>query len=463
MTKITTSEAVVAPPLRAPSAYTMFPTPMRAYELPQIRSLAIRDLFPDIPEPISGFGSDPEIVRKQVYKALEGVDMSMIKPTDRVNVLCHEHGFNLMGGQAYADMLKIIKQVVEQRTGCMHIRLRFATAALKSEGISTFLQNQLIDAYDGEVDAFTPYDEGMRVPTEIGDLYVIKKAFDCEWFIHTHYDDPREIYFNRLISRDYKPFAMSYARLETRSTFHMAFGPRSENLVPRAIFETPIIHDKHAFTIEMRTAPTGILGIEADNDIDKLDRRGTVSSLKYYGKMFTLFRSIDEVVSVLDVPRWVWYGHCGGMVHGILMKSHIDNFDLDILPDVHTELTNPAVKSIVVNHTTRGLWGMLPTHVPIYVAGQLEAMQQAPDLMNYAADVCDDLPTALDEACERAGTDKVLVFDGSYGSMNLSESMAQHFIKNAPEAARKTEEELLPKWLKQRGIDPAELDAFEVL
>jgi hypothetical protein len=35
--------------------------------------------------------------------------------------------------------------------------------------------------------------------------------------------------------------------------------------------------------------------------------------------------------------------------------------------------------------------------------------------------------------------------------------MAQLLIDKAPEVSRKVDEELLPMWLKQRGIDPSEI------
>jgi len=60
----------------------------------------------------------------------------------------------------------------------------------------------------------------------------------------------------------------------------------------------------------------------------------------------------------------------------------------------------------------------------------------------------------LDQARRIAGTDKIIVFDGSYGWINLSPSLGEFFLAKAPEVGRRVEEELLPKWLRQRGIDP---------
>ena len=66
----------------------------------------------------------------------------------------------------------------------------------------------------------------------------------------------------------------------------------------------------------------------------------------------------------------------------------------------------------------------------------------------------EDLEAAVDFAVRIAETDKIIVFDGSFGHINLSPSMAEFMLKKAPEIAREVDEELLPMWLKQRGIDP---------
>jgi hypothetical protein len=57
-------------------------------------------------------------------------------------------------------------------------------------------------------------------------------------------------------------------------------------------------------------------------------------------------------------------------------------------------------------------------------------------------------------SCQTAQTDKVIIFDGSYGNINLSPSLGEFLIEKAPEISQKVDEELLPKWLRQRGIDP---------
>ncbi len=52
------------------------------------------------------------------------------------------------------------------------------------------------------------------------------------------------------------------------------------------------------------------------------------------------------------------------------------------------------------------------------------------------------------------GTDKVIIFDGNFGYINCSPSMARLLTEKAPEVSLKVDEELFPMWLRQRGIDP---------
>ena len=75
-----------------------------------------------------------------------------------------------------------------------------------------------------------------------------------------------------------KSFTMSYARMETRSIFHNNFPTRSANIVPRAIYESPFIQKKWAFSAVLTTSPDGVIGIGADNDLIALDRRVSAST-----------------------------------------------------------------------------------------------------------------------------------------------------------------------------------------
>jgi len=69
--------------------------------------------------------------------------------------------------------------------------------------------------------------------------------------------------------------------------------------------------------------------------------------------------------------------------------------------------------------------------------------------------VATDLPQAMEIAAEKAGTDKAMVFDGCYGAINMTRPLAEYLIARAPEVARRVDEELMPKWLRQRNLSPA--------
>jgi len=427
----------------------------RTADVPGIVALEVKNLFPEIPEKIYLPGDDLTAIRQATEEALAGVDMGMIKPDDKVNLLCSEHGFSILEGEPYAEMLKTIKDVVEARTGCRNLRLRFCVGGGMIEAREMIPHYKLDEYFEGRVKATGPLDRGVAIETEIGTLYGLARVFDSDWIIHAHYDDPREVYFHRLIYRTLKAFTMSYARFETRSVYHMNFGPRSSNIVPRAIFDSPFVQEKFAFVASLVTSPAGITGVDADNDLYDLDRRLTANLLRSFGKLMRLFAEIDECIAVLEAGRWPWYHHAGGLTSGNLFKGHIDYLDLDVGPARKKGgvLYNQAVKALVINYSWREFFQGLAFWYPLIITNRKLA-QGLPYRLVSRATVTDNVPEALDQARRIAGTDKIIVFDGSYGWINLSPSLGEFFLAKAPAVGRRVEEELLPKWLRQRGIDP---------
>jgi hypothetical protein len=67
--------------------------------------------------------------------------------------------------------------------------------------------------------------------------------------------------------------------------------------------------------------------------------------------------------------------------------------------------------------------------------------------------------SAMDFALNITRTEKVLVFDGAPGGINLSQPLRDLLLLKAPEVDRRVEQELLPKWLKQRGVAIAKMTA----
>jgi hypothetical protein len=90
---------------------------------------------------------------------------------------------------------------------------------------------------------------------------------------------------------------------------------------------------------------------------------------------------------------------------------------------------------------------------PTFLAGREVAKGLSRRMANFCT-IAGNLEQAFEMACQQTGSDKAIIFDGSYGSINLTPTMGKFLIDRAPVVARRVEEELAPKWLKQRGIDP---------
>ena len=72
--------------------------------------------------------------------------------------------------------------------------------------------------------------------------------------------------------------------------------------------------------------------------------------------------------------------------------------------------------------------------------------------MDYAV-IARTTEAAMDFAYKTTGTDKVIIFDGAMGGLNCSKSLAEMMIEKAPEVSKLVDDELLPKWFRQRGVD----------
>ncbi|KKM11363.1 hypothetical protein SY88_08995 [Clostridiales bacterium PH28_bin88] len=455
----------------------------RVAELPGMTSLLIKELFPDAPDVIFPGEGGIAAVRKAAEEALAKVDMSMIKPEDSVNILASHHGFTLLGGEPYAEMLKTVRDVVEARTGTSNIRLR-AGVGLRFRETEEYIKRYGLDVhFKGKAIGVAPVDQGIPIETEIGTLYGIKKIYDADWIIHAHHSDVREVHFHRQVDKAVKPFGMSYARIETRSTYHQNLGPRAANFTARAIFDSPFVQSKFAFAAFLSTAPNGIVGVDVDNDLYALNDRVTFIGCQYYGKAMTMFGEIDECIAVLDFPCPVPYVFAAGVIYANFAGANTDLYDLDkplapytwyteafygkngrpLLEDIPP--VNPAIKMCVHSYA----WGGYPSaffaeHIPTVVVGQPQAdlMNRDPQNLTYMkhAVVAETTEAAMKFAYQVTGTDKVIIFDGAMGGINVSESLAEVLLKKAPEVSRRVDEELLPKWLRQRGVDPTILKSF---
>lgn len=467
-------KSAVLPPEVMPSLYGPKPRQCRPAHLPGIVSVSVTELFPEITKGYK-HGEGIEAVCRAAKKALDNVDMSMIKPEDKVNILCSEHGFYILEGLHYREMLKVLGDVVCKRTGCSNISYVLASGIRIKETDEVIDYFGLKKHFNFKIKTTHPFDTAVAIETEIGTLYGLKKAYDADWIIHAPHDEPRDLYFHRMMNRCLKAFAMNYARYETRAVFHGNFSNRSANFLQKAIFDSAFVQKKFAFACILRSTPDGITGVDADNDLYQLDHRITKKLLRDYGKMLRLMGEIDKCIAVWDAGRWGYYIHAGGIAFGCLENGKYDAFDLDIPSAMGFHDTiqkyfsgeiktldsimniNPAIKAVVINQAWPGLpISDIPRHVPTIVVGRdqadlLNLDSTNPEFMNHAV-ISDTLETAMEFAYRVAGTDKVIVFDGSFGHITVSPSMADFLMKKAPEISRQVEEHYLPLWLKQRGM-----------
>lgn len=447
---------------------------MRAADLPGMVGLPIKDLFPDVPSAIYVEGDDLAPLRKATEESLANVNMDMIKPRSTVNILTSQYGFMIMGGFAYREMIRTIKEVVEQRTGCKNIRLRIATGFRLKEPEEVIEHYGLREMFDGKVMPALYIDQGVPIETPVGTLMGIKRIYDADFIIHAHHGELRELDMHRMISRTMKPFSMSYARFETRSVHHMNFGPRSSNLIPRLIYESDFVQKKWTFGVFMAASPQGVTGVEAGNDLMPIDRKLALLAFKSYGKIRELYNEIDDCITLIDGTGEPRYMVGGGTTFGNLTEAELDLFDLDAVPislgfglyqppptQPKMKAVNPSIKALVMNHFWTGVPQMeLANACPTILVGQEMAKLVAEDCMNIEminkVVTAQDLPSAVDFAKRVSGSDKLIAFDGAYGAITCNEALAEHLIRRAPIADKRVEEELMPKWMRQRGFDPSE-------
>jgi hypothetical protein len=454
----------------------------RVSELPGMTSVTLRELFPDLPSVIFPGDEGIAAVRRHTEEALKTVDMSRIKPEHKVNILSSHHGFTLLGGEPYAEMLRTIRDVIKERTGCENIGLRAGVGLRFRETEEYIRRYKLDDYFKGNARGVAPVDEGIPIETEIGTLYGIKRIYDADWIVHAHNSDVREVHFHRMVDRAVKPFGMSYARIETRSTYHWNLGPRAANFIARAIFDSPFVQSKFAFACFLNVAPHGILGVAADNDLYRLNVGVTEIGCRYYGKMMTLFGEIDECIVALDFPCPMVYVFAAGVIYANFVGANTDLFDLELPLPAYTWYTeafygkkgiplisdipplNPAVKMCVHNYAWTGYpSAFFSEHIPTVVVGQAQAdlFNRDPQNLNYMkhAVIAESTEAAMEFARKVTGTEKILIFDGAPGGINLSKPLRDLLMEKAPSVNRRVEEELLPKWLRQRGVVASKIAA----
>lgn len=224
----------------------------------------------------------------------------------------------------------------------------------------------------------------------------------------------------------------------------------------------------------MLTSPNGIIAIDGDNDLYCIDRRITTNHLKTFGKMVRLLAELEDFIVIWDGGRWGYHIHAGGVCFGVVMNCGFDAFDLeqraalsgldDLIRNRDPEYImdmNKAIKAVVINQSWPGIIiSDVPKLAPTILVGrenvELWLRDPAnPYFMDYEV-TAETLPAAVDFARRVSGTEKVLAFDGSFGYLTLTDPLAEELLGKAPGVSRKVNQEYLPMWLSQRGIDPGE-------
>jgi len=461
------------------SSYNLSPELLktRAVDLPGLTSVQVAELFPDAPQPIAA-NSPPgirQVIRDLTLQSLKNIQLSKIQPEDSVNILASSHGFTIYGGEAYVEMIRTVRDEVERQCGTNKIHLRAGVGLRFQENDEHIRHFELDKYFAGKAEGITPVDRGIPIKTEIGTLYGVEKAYSSRWFIHTHNNDIRELHYHRQIGRLFKPFAMSYATIETRSAYHQSMGPRAANLLGRMIYEAPFVQDKFIGSVMLQVAPTGVIGVDASHDLVEQDRYFTRLNLAWYGKIVTLLGRLKEAIVIIDYPGPIPYTTSGGLLFGNFLNASVDEFDLkiafppynrysDMLVDPGGTLMkernlpslNPAIKALIINYCSKGFpcvsfAQQLPTLVVDKQADFLRNCEQNSNFMDYALQA-EDLRKAVDIARRFARTEKILVFDGAVAGFNVSEPLAEEMKRVAPEVSREVDQVLMPMWLQQRGI-----------
>jgi hypothetical protein len=286
----------------------------------------------------------------------------------------------------------------------------------------------------------------------------------------------REGYLHRMTDRLFKPFGMGYTRIETRSAYHFGYGPRTGQLVARAVFDSDFIQQRYTATVVLNTSPEGVVDVDADNDLAALDRRIATDLFRNYAVLIRLMSEIDECTVVFDGHGSSVYCYAGGIPFDVLYYANADWLDLDnpalyavLLPESIRDLVgdrmmgeNAAIKAFVINYMAGGVpYLYLFQGVPTFVSSPavFDWLRQDPSAcwLPDVATVTDGLPAAMREARTVSGSDKVIVYDGLPGAMHVSEGLADLLVSAAPRVADDVRTVRLPRWLAQRDLPAIEL------
>lgn len=443
----------------------------RAADLPEMVALPTRELMPDMPEPV--WSMDPQlatddtaVIRDQTRSVVQRINWSKIKPKSIVHLLANPHGFALCG-EAYAVMLEEIAEHLRQ-TRKAKVRLRIAESMGHIDNPDWVNIHNLENRFGRVIEA-SQCGPGTRIATKLGDMYVTKKLFDAPYFVHTHVTEMREGYLHRMLDRLHKPFGMSYARLETRSALHFGYGPRTGQMVARAIFDSDFIQQRYTGTVVLNTSSEGVVGVEGDNDLDALNNRLTRDILFNYGALMRLMGEIKACIPIFDGHGCSFYAYGGGINFSNLLYADVDFLDLDnfalcfgtldksVFEPGFAMSNKKAIRSIVINYMAGGVpsyfvfkhWKL---HFSNDQAFRWLINEPSNCYLDRVSTVHDGLAAAVAAAKAESNCDHLFAFDNTPGAFRVSQGLAKILLGAAPRIVKDVEENLLPKWLRQRSI-----------
>lgn len=445
--------------------------PERSADLPGMMALPVRELIPHMPKPIwspsAEFAdTDPDIIRRETRKKISNVDWSKIDEGRQVHLIANPHGFSLMG-EGYVAMLEEIQSYVsELRKTNVKVKIAESMGPLANpDWIKTYRLKERL----GDIEIVNQIGPGKKIDTILGEQYVCKKLFTAPYFIHTHVTEPRETYFHRMVDRLVKPFGMSYVRLETRSAYHFGFGPRTGQMIAKAIFESDFIQKSYVASVVLNTVSEGVASVEADNDLYALDARMTKEIFWNYGPLVRLLGEIDAVIPILDGHGSFVYNYGGGITFSNLLYADTDIMDLDNLAlsatggkygrDGLTMGNTQALKAIVINYMAGGvpvvpyLQDMQSVHIATETEARLLANDPSLSYIRDAAIVHNGLSEAVAAAQDKSGCENLFAFDYTPGVFRVNEPMADILLNAAPRVVDNVKNTLMPKWLRQRNLD----------